>query len=95
MGSCIYLFIFFSEDSVIYQPSADYIFVPCLLLGWWSAAEVTAAGSQVSKPGGAGHALLFRNHVILKKDFKVSKSQYGRSVGTCTSRYIYQHSTGS
>jgi hypothetical protein len=29
------------------------------------------AGVTVSSPGGAGHALLFRDHVVLKKDFKV------------------------
>lgn len=30
-----------------------------------------ATGVTVSAPGGAGHALLFRDHVLLKKDFKV------------------------
>ncbi len=30
--------------------------------------------AQVSRPGAAGHALLFRNHIILKKDFKVWSS---------------------
>jgi hypothetical protein len=29
------------------------------------------AGVTVSSPGGAGHALLFRDHVVMKKDFKV------------------------
>lgn len=30
----------------------------------------TVWGARVSQPGGAGHALLFRNHVLLKTDFK-------------------------
>ncbi len=30
--------------------------------------------SLVSKPGGAGHALMFRDQVLVKKDFKASHS---------------------
>ena len=29
-----------------------------------------ASSSSVASPGTAGHALLFRDHVVLKKDFK-------------------------
>ena len=32
-----------------------------------------AGAATVSAPGGAGHALQFRDHVLLKKDFKVRK----------------------
>jgi hypothetical protein len=39
--------------------------MPIALLG------MLRAGVTVSSPGGAGHALLFRDHVVLKKDFKV------------------------
>jgi hypothetical protein len=33
--------------------------------------SVLAGAETVSAPGGAGHALQFRDHVLLKKDFKV------------------------
>ncbi len=39
-----------------------------------SSCEDVHAGdatSAVSKPGGAGHALLFRDQILVKKDFKV------------------------
>ncbi len=35
------------------------------------AVYARTTGSTVSAPGGAGHALLFRDHVLLKQDFKV------------------------
>jgi hypothetical protein len=38
----------------------------------------TGAGT-VSAPGGAGHALQFRDHVLLKKDFKVGRRKSSRS----------------
>jgi len=50
---------------------APLSYVRWLLLPCCRAAAMTTATGQVSKPGGAGHALLFRNHVLLKKDFKV------------------------
>ena len=33
------------------------------------------AQAAVSAPGGAGHALLFRDHALVKKDFKVREQQ--------------------
>ncbi|KAL6765981.1 concanavalin A-like lectin/glucanase domain-containing protein [Haematococcus lacustris] len=56
-------------------------FLGVLLLAWgWPGAHATIADrrvgapvggkSGVSRPGGAGHALLFRDHVIVKQDFK-------------------------
>ncbi|WIA11894.1 hypothetical protein OEZ85_011978 [Tetradesmus obliquus] len=41
-----------------------------VLCGLLLACLGAAAGVTVSSPGGAGHALLFRDHVVLKKDFK-------------------------
>lgn len=34
------------------------------------AGFIAVRGVTVSAPGGAGHALMFRDHVVLKKDFK-------------------------
>ncbi|KAJ9505527.1 hypothetical protein QJQ45_027571, partial [Haematococcus lacustris] len=56
-------------------------FLGVLLLAWgWPGAHATIADrrvgapvggkSGVSRPGGAGHALLFCDHVIVKQDFK-------------------------
>lgn len=47
--------------------------IPCLLLMmslWWSQCEVVMGGDVVvSRPGGAGYALLFRDHGVIMEDF--------------------------
>lgn len=46
---------------------------PTLILP--ASLSVLAGAETVSAPGGAGHALQFRDHVLLKKDFKVWASR--------------------
>lgn len=44
----------------------------CLCVGVaWPSLTRAGDATTVSGPGGAGHALQFRDHVLLKKDFKV------------------------
>jgi hypothetical protein len=43
------------------------------------------AGVTVSSPGGAGHALLFRDHVVMKKDFKVGGLAEALACSQCSS----------
>lgn len=60
--------------------------VAFFLLSLAASPLLAAASSQsVSKAGGAGHALQFRNTVVLKTDFKVSSRRMRNAVSCCLS----------
>lgn len=52
-------------------------------------ADAPAAPSALSSPGAAGHALQFRDHVVVKKDFKVrmrASARRSAAVPLCVAR---------